>query len=60
MNQLQKYIQRDAVQAFLLALGYGISFYLLNLFLHQRGMVSLLPGNQNLMHWDSGWYKEVA
>ncbi|WP_276133936.1 hypothetical protein [Polluticoccus soli] len=53
-------MKKLALQSFLFATGYGIAFYLLQLFLFQRDMVAILPNASKLAVWDGGWYSFIA
>lgn len=53
-------MKKLAPQSFLFALGYGVAFYLLQLFLFQRDMVTMLPEASKLAIWDGGWYSFIA
>lgn len=53
-------MKKLALQSFLFTLGYGITFYLLQLFLFQRDMVATLPDASKLAVWDGGWYSFIA
>lgn len=52
--------KKQVLNSFVFALIYGAAFYLLQLFLFQRGMVALMPDSNNLINGDAGWYKFVV
>lgn len=51
---------KNFLKPFLIAFLYGIGFYILQLFLHQRDMVPSLPENSTLRMWDAGWYYDIV
>jgi len=54
-----KYLNSPFVKAFIFALCYGFSFYILQFFLAKTGMFSILPNSTNLKSWDVGFYDSI-
>lgn len=48
--------RRVLFENFLLAFGYCILAYVVQLFLHKCGYLRVYPNDESLMRWDAGWY----
>src|SRR5262249_51191537 len=56
----QQLNRKEAFQTFLLAVGYALFFYCFQFFIYKSGFAKNMPDAQNIMHWDCGWYRDLA
>jgi hypothetical protein len=50
----------DYKKTLLVVLTYIGGFFLLHYVLHITGFFTVLPNNENLLHWDAAWYDSIA